>query len=61
MSRIKDLMTKSKAAKEAKSGKGDKEGKFDKVADKASKEYGSKVSGEKVAGAIFKRMHKDKC
>lgn len=60
MSKIKDLMTKSKAAKEARSGKdmGKKGKNFDKVAEKAGKEYGSKASGEKVAGAIFQRMRK---
>lgn len=60
MGKCKDLMTKSAAAKEAHSGKdmGKKGKNFEKVADKAEKEYGSKKSGEKVAGSIFQKMRK---
>lgn len=60
MSKIKDLMTKSKAAKEARSGKdmGKKGKNFDKIAEKAEKEYGSEASAKKVAGAIFQRMRR---
>lgn len=60
MNKVKHLMTKSAAAKEAHEGKdmGKKGKMFDKVADKAGKEYGSKVSGEKVAGSIFARLRK---
>lgn len=60
MSKIKHLMTKSKAAKEARSGKdmGKKGKNFDKVADKAGKEYGSKEAGERVAGSVFQKLRK---
>lgn len=58
MKDIKSVLTKakrSKIVKEAKKGKdfGKKGKNFDKIAAKATKEYGSKESGDKVAGAIF--------
>ena len=37
-------------------GRTKKTGGFDKIADKASKKYGSKVAGKKVAGAVFWAM-----
>lgn len=57
---IKEVMSKSKAAKEAKSGKDmGKPGKgFAKVAAKAGAEYGSKEAGDKVAGSVFQKMRK---
>lgn len=60
MSGIKDVMTKAQAAKKAKKGEdmGKKGKNFSKIANKAGKEYGSKESGEKVAGAIFQRMRR---
>ncbi len=33
-----------------------KTGGFDKIANKAAKEYGSKAAGERVAGSIYQRM-----
>lgn len=55
---VRDVMSKSKAAKEAKSGKdmGAKGKNFSKIAAKADKEYGSKEAGNKVAGSIFQKM-----
>lgn len=60
MSKVKHLMTKSAAAKEAREGKdmGKKGKNFDKIAQKAGKEYGSEEAGERVAGAIFQRLRK---
>lgn len=57
---VKEVMSKGKAAKEARSGKDmGKPGKnFAKIAKSAGKEYGSKESGEKVAGSIFQKMRK---
>lgn len=54
-------MSKSTAAKKARAGKdmGKKGKNFDKIADKAAKEYGSKKAGEKVAGAVFNKMRKE--
>lgn len=37
-------------------GRHEKTGGFKKIESKASKEYGSKSAGEKVAGAIFQKM-----
>lgn len=56
----KKVLSKSKAAKEARHGDdmGKKGKNFDKIADKADKEYGSKEAGKKVAGAIFQKMRK---
>lgn len=56
----KKVLSKSKAAKEAHEGKDmGKPGKnFDKVAEKAEKEYGSKEAGERVAGSVFQKMRK---
>lgn len=58
----------SYSAKAAAAGKDiGKEGKnFDKIANKAAKEYGSEEAGKKVAGAILaklraKRMHEEDC
>lgn len=60
MSGIKDVLSKAKAAKEARKGKDmGKKGKgFEKIENKAAKEYGSKKAGEKVAGAMFQKMRK---
>lgn len=57
---VKDVMSKSKAAKKARRGDdmGKKGKNFDKLADKAGKEYGSKEEGERVAGAVFQKMRK---
>lgn len=54
----KKVLTKSAAAKKAKSGADlGKPGKnFKKVAAKATKEYGSASAGKKVAGAVFQKM-----
>lgn len=53
-------MSKSKAAKEAHSGKdmGAKGKNFSKIASSAGKEYGSKEAGARVAGAIFQAKRK---
>lgn len=53
-------MSKSQAAKMAKTGKDmGKPGKnFDKIAAKGAAEYGSAEAGKKVAGAIFQKMRK---
>lgn len=60
MSGIKDVLSKAKAAKEARTGKDmGKKGKgFEKIEKKAGKEYGSKEAGERVAGALFQKMRK---
>lgn len=60
MTKIKDLMSKSQAAKQARKGKdmGKKGKNFSKIVSKAGKEYGSKESGERVAGAIFQKLRK---
>jgi hypothetical protein len=57
---IKDIMSKSKASKEAISGKdmGKKGKNFNKIASKASKEYGNKKAGNRVAGSIFQAMRR---
>lgn len=57
---IKDVMSGSKAAKEAHQGKDmGKKGKgFKKIEKSASKEYGSKEAGDRVAGAIFQKMRR---
>lgn len=56
----KKTMSASQAAKKARSGAdmGKKGKNFNKIAAKASKEYGSKAAGKKVAGAIFQKMRK---
>lgn len=56
----KKVLTKSQAAKKAEKGEdlGKKGKNFDKIADKAGKEYGSKKAGDRVAGAIFQKMRK---
>ena len=56
----KKVMSASKAAKVAKTGKDmGKPGKnFSKIANKAASEYGSKAAGQKVAGAVFQNMRK---
>lgn len=53
-------MSKSTAAKKAAKGEdmGHKGKQFNKIANKASKEYGSKEAGERVAGAIFQKMRR---
>lgn len=58
MAGIKDVLNrakKSKIVKKAEKGHdfGKKGKNFNKIAEKAGKEYGSKEAGEKVAGAIF--------
>jgi len=60
MKDMKKVLSKAKAAKEARSGKDmGKPGKgFKKVAEKAEKEYGSKEAGERVAGALFQKLRK---
>jgi len=60
MKDMKKVLSKAKAAKEARGGKdmGKKGKNFDKIADKAGKEYGSKEAGERVAGAMFQKMRK---
>lgn len=64
MSDMKKVLSKAKAAKEARSGKdmGSKNVKgktgFKAVASKAAKEYGSEEAGERVAGAMFQKMRK---
>lgn len=61
---IKEILTKSQYAKKARKGtdmgKKNVPGKtgFAAVSNKASKEYGSKEAGERVAGAIANRMRK---
>lgn len=63
MSKIQNVLKRSRLVKEARKGKdfGKKNvsGKtgFKSVEDKAAKEYGSKKAGEKVAGAVFWKMH----
>ena len=53
-------MTKSETAKKASKGKdmGKKGKNFSKISEKASKEYGSKESGDRVAGAIFQKLRR---
>lgn len=60
MKDMKKVLSKAKAAKEARSGKdmGKKGKNFDKIADKAGKEYGSKEAGERVAGAMFQKLRR---
>lgn len=60
MDNMKKVLSKATAAKQARKGKdmGKKGKNFDKIADKAGKEYGSKEAGEKVAGALFQKMRK---
>ena len=60
MKDMKKVLSKAKAAKEARSGKdmGKKGKNFEKIAEKAGKEYGSKEAGERVAGAMFQKMRK---
>lgn len=57
---MKDVLSKAKAAKEARSGKdmGKKGKNFDKVANKAAKEYGSEEAGKRVAGALFQKLRR---
>lgn len=57
---VKEVMSKSKAAKEAHAGKdmGKKGKNFNKIASKAGHEYGSEAAGKRVAGAIFQKMRK---
>lgn len=56
----KKVMSKSEAAKKARAG--DDLGKpgpgFKKVEEKAAKEYKSKATGKRVAGAVFQKMRK---
>jgi hypothetical protein len=60
MDNMKKVLSKAKAAKEARKGKDmGKKGKgFEKIEKKADKEYGSKEAGERVAGAMFQKMRK---
>lgn len=57
---VKEVLTKSKAAKEAHRGKDmGKPGKnFSKIASKAGRKYRSEEAGERVAGSIFQEMRK---
>jgi len=57
---IKEVMSKSSAAKQARKGKdmGKKGKNFSKIASKAGKEYHSEEAGERVAGSIFQRMRR---
>ena len=62
---ISEILTegkKSYSAKKAHAGKDiGKPGKqFKKIAKSAAKKYGSKKAGEKVAGAVLKKLRKDK-
>lgn len=61
MSKIKHIMGRAEAAKEAHKGKdmGKKGKNFNKIAEKASKEYGSKEDGNKVAGVVFQRLRRN--
>lgn len=54
------VMTKSAAAKKARSGAdmGKKGKNFAKIAAKAGQEYGSAEAGKRVAGAIFQKQRK---
>lgn len=54
----KDLLLKSYSAKAASAGKdiGKKGKMFSVIAKKAGKKYGSKAAGNRVAGAILKKM-----
>jgi len=56
----KKVMSKSAAAKKAKSGADmGKPGKnFKKIENKATREYGSRSAGQRVAGSIFQKMRK---
>lgn len=57
---VKDVMSKSTAAKKAR--KGDDMGKpgkgFARIAKSAGKEYGSEKAGDRVAGGVFQAMRK---
>lgn len=58
MKDVKAVLTKAKRSKIVKKAKkghdfGKKGKNFDKIANKAAKEYGSKEAGDRVAGAIF--------
>lgn len=57
---VKEIFTKSEAAKKAHAGKdmGKKGKNFKKIEAKGEKEYGSKEAGERVAGAIFQNMRR---
>lgn len=57
---VKEVMSSSKAAKEAHKGKdmGKKGKNFSKIVAKGDKEYGSKEAGERVAGSIFQKMRR---
>ncbi len=49
-------LTKRARTQLKKIGRTTKTGGFAKIAKKATKEYGSKSAGQKVAGAIFQKM-----
>lgn len=55
---MKGTIPKTKAGKKAvaRLGRTKKTGGFAKIATKASKEYGSKEAGKRVAGAIYQKM-----
>lgn len=57
---MKEVMSKSTYAKNARKGKdmGKKGKNFSKIANKAAKEYGSKEAGDRVAGAIANKLRK---
>lgn len=58
MEKSKGMVPKTKRGKAmvAKLGRKKKTGGFAKIAAKASKKYGSKEAGKRVAGAIFQKM-----
>lgn len=60
MSKVKDIMSKSAAAKKAHKGvdMGKKGKNFSNISNKSGKEYGSKEAGDRVAGAIFQKLRK---
>lgn len=60
MKDIKKVLTRAQAVKKARKGKdmGKKGKNFSKISAKASKEYGSKEAGDRVAGAVFQKMRK---
>jgi len=60
MSKVKDILSKSQATKQARSGKdmGKKGKNFSKISNSVAAEYGSKESGDRVAGAIFQKLRR---
>lgn len=60
MAAKKKVMSKSAAAKKARSGAdmGAKGKNFSKISASAAKRYGSKAAGDRVAGAIFQKKRR---